>query len=163
MTNAISGCYPVHSGGYVVSSVTYTGCGAGYTNWSYPTVTNAGTIYNNVTPIIVNNYQTTKITIPGQNPTDILSIYSDGQIEWYGSLNKCAEQFINVVGYHIDRTAVAEHAMAKSYRKAIERCLRQIKQMSKEEFIIMLEKEVDVRMSKAVLMSLMDEENEPDE
>ena len=77
--------------------------------------------------------------------------------ERYYPLSKNVEAFVNALCFNIDKATAGENALARLYRKAIERCLRQIKKMSKEEFIAMLENEVDARMSKAVLISLMEE------
>ena len=96
------------------------------------------------------------VSISGETGT-LLSIHHDGQVEWTGPLSKNVEAFVTALCFNIDKATAGENALARIYRKAIERCLRQIKKMSKEEFIAMLENEVDARMSKAVLISLMEE------
>jgi hypothetical protein len=87
-----------------------------------------------------------------------LTISPDGQIEWSGPASKAAEHFLTALGHVIDCSTSGKRALAKSYRLAIERCLRQAKRMSHEDFIVMLEKEVATRQSKAVWMTLCEDE-----
>lgn len=156
----------VHNGGYVASTVTLSNSGTVYTPTitNYGAITNTGAIYtagtittlpNCNTGITLATYQpATAITLTGSNSETLLTIHKDGTVEWTGPLSKNADAFVNAVGYSIDKNAAGEQAMAKSYRKAIERCLRQIKTMSKEDFIAALEQEVETRMSKAVWQEL---------
>lgn len=153
----------VPNGGYSVG-VNVAGTLAGNYTWpnnfgNYNVISNTGALYPNTilgTNSLQQNITTSAITINGSTGT-ALSIYYDGRVEWTGPLSKNAEAFVNAVSFNIDKNAAGENALARSYRKAIERCLRQIKTMSKEEFIAMLETEVEARMSKAVLMALMEE------
>jgi len=125
-------------------------------NWH--SITNTGAIYSAsaITTGGINLQQVhpvTALTIGGQDGT-LLDIRYDGRVEWKGPLSKNADAFVKAVEYAVDKNAAGEQAIAKSYRKAIERCLRQIKTMDKEQFISMLEQEVATRMSKAVWQEL---------
>lgn len=159
MSNLIATCSNVSNGGYIVSSVTSTGYGTGYTNYPWPPyVTNYGAICTAGTVAASSIHSmTSAITITGVDQKSVLHIYTDGRVEWNGSLTKCATQFVKVIEHTIDVHAASKRALAKSYRLAIERCLRQVKQMSNDDFIAMLENELDVRMRKAVLMCLTDD------
>ena len=104
----------------------------------------------------------TGFCVAGNNGT-LLNIHPDGRVEWTGPLSKNAAAFVKAIGWNIDKKAAGEHALAKSYRKAIERCLRQIKNMSKEDFIAVLETEVDTRIGKAVWHELSKNDEATDE
>ena len=143
----------VTNGGYAIPSVTLTSTGSGYTIPSTGTIANPGAIYTAGTISTSQLYQPTLLTMSGQNGT-LLTIHYDGRIEWNGPLSKNVEMFLKSLEHNIDKYAAGEQALAKSYRKAIERCLRQIKKMDKDEFISMLERELDARLSKALWQEL---------
>ena len=156
-------CNTVPNGGYLSQGVTLPNSGSGYyytptMNGTYAPVTNTGTIYTSTSVgTWVNstgtNTNTLSLTISGGDGA-LLTIDADGTVTWKGSLTQNAKALVNAIGYNIDKVTAGEQAMAKSYRKAVERCLRQIKTMSKEDFIEMLEQEVKTRLSKAVWQEL---------
>jgi hypothetical protein len=86
----------------------------------------------------------------------VLKIHNDGKIEYTGKPSVAAEAFLKAFGSNIDINAAGKLALEKTYRRAIERCLTQAKSMSHDDFIAMLENELDTRKSKAVLMRLQE-------
>jgi hypothetical protein len=79
-----------------------------------------------------------------------LTISNSGEVEWSGPLSKNAERFIASVASNIDLQAAGKRALANHYTTVLERCLRQIKSMDKEEYIKLLENELAARKSQAV-------------
>jgi hypothetical protein len=148
------------------SNLTNTNLGA-YANQNIAIGHGVNNIYNTGTLVagiglgqINNPHQpNSAITISAEGGV-MLNIHHDGRVEWTGPLSKNATAFVNVVGAYIDKDAAGKLALAKSYRRAIERCLQQIKQMDKDEFIAMLEKEVEIRKSKAVWQELSQVDDE---
>ena len=118
----------------------------------------------------ISNITTTTLTT---NPTlmvlinssgeKVLMISNNGDITVNGSPNEAAQIFLKVLSHHIDKEAAGKAALARSYKRAIQRCLRQIKSMDKEEFIALLETEIDNRNSKAVLLRLQEPLEEAEE
>jgi hypothetical protein len=153
----------VHNGGYSLPTITISTPITGYTsnittNYSnYSAITNTGAIYTGgAVPPGVSMHSSQLITgicVAGNNGI-LLNIHPDGRVEWTGPLSKNADAFVKAVEYAIDKKMASEQSMARRYRKAIERCLQQIKTMSKEDFIAVLEKEVETRTSKAVWQEL---------
>ena len=65
---------------------------------------------------------------------------------------------------YIDLQATGKRALSKHYTTVLERCLRQIKSMDKEEYISRLENEIASRKSRAVwdILCENDEDGEID-
>jgi hypothetical protein len=122
-------------------------------------VTTAGTGYT-MQPISIgpSNYRPFNIMQISGDDGSLLTISKDGEVTWTGSANKASRSFVNMVSHQLDVIATGEMALARSYRRAIERCLRQAKSMDHDEFIAVLENEVQTRLSKSVLMSLRENE-----
>lgn len=139
----------------------------------YTTVSNSShthNVYNNsvyTTSGTSVNQNFTISTIPAaiyiQHPSThlpALTIHYDGRIEYTGKPSQAAEAFYKALGSNIDINTAGKRALEKTYRRAIERCLRQARSMSHEDFITMLENELDTRTGKAVLMRLTEEESD---
>ena len=163
----------VNNEGYSLPTLTISTPVTGYTSsvttnyGNYSAITNTGAIYTAGTLALgVGGVQSSQLVtgfcVAGNNGT-LLNIHPDGRVEWTGPLSKNAAAFVKAIGWNIDKKAAGEHALAKSYRKAIERCLRQIKNMSIEDFIAVLETEVDTRISKAVWHELSKNDEATDE
>jgi len=133
-------------------------------NWG--TITNTGTLTTSGTITLTaisntsfyNQSSAFMITGPGDKP--LLTINYDGTIEWSGSLNTAVNQFLNTVSFNLDKQLAKETVLLRTYRRALERCLRQIKSMDKEEFISLLELEIDNRLGKEVLLILSEEDQD---
>ena len=120
------------------------------------TITSTGTGYTVPGSVSIMPYQPPKRTalvLSGENG-EVLSISSDGTIEWKGKPSKAAEILIRTVGGHLDKIVIGKQAMERSYRRGIEKCLRMAREMDHDAFIDMLEQELQARTSKAVLMEL---------
>jgi hypothetical protein len=125
------------------------------------TITSAGTGYTVPGSVSVITYQPPKrsaLVLSGENG-EVLSISSDGMIEWKGKPSKAAEILIRTFGGHLDNTVIGKQAMERSYRRGIEKCLRMAREMDHDAFIDMLERELQTRTSKAVLMELRRDED----
>lgn len=112
------------------------------------------------TPPIVSTQQVAAIQI--SNPVTanpVIIIHQDGSVEYFGKPSEAADTFFKALGHLIDLKAAGTLALEKTYRRAIERCLNQSKSMSHEDFVAMLENELEVRNSKAVLMRLSEDDS----
>ena len=91
-----------------------------------------------------------------------LTISNSGEVEWSGPLSKNVERFIASMCSNIDLQATGKRALSKHYTTVLERCLRQIKSMDKEEYIKLLENELAARKSRAVwdILCESDEDSE---
>jgi len=118
------------------------------------------TIYTGTgNPFAVATAPPTAIQINSQTTSEpILKIHQDGRIEYSGKPSEAADAFYKSLCGSIDIKAAGELALEKTYRRAIKRCLNQAKSMSHEDFIAMLETELETRNSKAVLMRLTEDE-----
>ena len=147
-----------------VTSVNVCNSGAGYrANTTAGNMRVSGAVGGSISGIVGGLYGTPNITLTPTlmtllNPfgEKVLTISSNGDVTVKGSTNEAAKIFLNVLSHHIDKEAAGKAALARSYKRAIQRCLRQIKSMNKEEFIALLETEIDNRNSKAVLLYLQE-------
>ena len=142
-----SSCVTSITASNVINSVTLTNHGVGYT--SQPAISTNITL-NTYTPC------STLITLTDSNSNPVLEISNDGEIKFNGLPSKAADQFIKSLCSSIDIVTAGKLALGKTYRKAIDKCLKQARSMTKEEYIAALEKELKTRTSKAVLLSLKD-------
>ena len=122
------------------------------------TITNGGSGYNG-SPLVTfsSSAKPSLITISAAGG-NVLEITAKGDIKYTGRPSKAADAFVKTLSGSIDINTIGPAAMARSYRKAIERCLRDAQRMGREEFIAMLENELQTRYSKAVLASLKEDE-----
>lgn len=122
-------------------------------------------LYNTSSTIIsgslnINTTSNAALVINSQTGQSTLTLHYDGRIEYTGKPSQASEAFLKSVASHIDLKAAGKLALEKSYRKTIERCLQQAKSMTQEEFITLLEKELETRNSKAVIMRLTEDESD---
>ena len=91
-----------------------------------------------------------------------LTISNSGEVEWSGPLSKNVERFIASVTANINLQATGKRVLSNHYTTVLERCLRQIKSMDKEEYIKLLENELAARKSRAVwdILCESDEDSE---
>lgn len=90
---------------------------------------------------------------------NVLTISADGDINYFGPPSNAARKFISAFKGHLDLTVVGNRAMSRSYKRALERCLRDIRNLTKEEFIELLENELLARESKEVWQTLTEKED----
>lgn len=133
----------------------------GYTYTSNPSY-NWNNIYN--TGIITTTHPVNHAFHISHGSDWHLTISNSGEVEWTGPLSKNAERFIASVASNIDLQAVGKRALSNHYTTVLERCLRQIKSMDKEEYISRLENEIAARKSRAVwdILCENDEDGEID-
>ena len=118
-------------------------------NWNWNTLTTQSFSISTAAPAAIQINSTS-------NGDPVLKIHQDGRIEYSCKPSAAAESFIKALGGNIDLKAAGKFALEKTYRRAIKRCLNQAKSMSHDDFIAMLENELDARNSKAVVMRLQD-------
>lgn len=108
----------------------------------------------------INTSSNAAIVINSQTGKASLTVHYDGTIEYTGKPSEASAAFFKSLSGHIDLKAAGTLALEKTYRRAIKRCLKQAKSMSHEDFIALLEKELDTRNSKAVIIRLTEEETD---
>ena len=118
-----------------------------------------GSFVSSTHNITINTAPPSAICISDPSTTrPVLTIHYDGRIEYAGKPSAAANAFYKSLCSSIDIKAAGKRALEKTYRRAIKRCLNQAKTMSREDFIVMLEKELDARTSKAVLNTLTEDD-----
>lgn len=122
--------------------------------YSSSSITSTGTLNINTTPPAA-----IQISNPSTNLPSV-TIHHDGRVEYVGKPSEAAEAFYKALGSNINMKAAGKRALEKTYRRAIERCLNKAKSMTHEELIASLEKELDARNSKAVMMRLTEEDGD---
>ena len=135
-----------------VCSITITSRGTGYTTTPVVSLT---TPIGLATPTIHS-----ALTILNSYNEPLLMISRHGDIKFNGPPSQAADRLLQSLGGAIDRAAAGKLAMDRSYRRAIEKCLRLAQRMEKDEYIAMLEQELQTRQNNSVLMALRDIEEE---
>jgi len=118
--------------------------------WSNLSITSS-TTFN------INTVTNAALVINNRAGGAVLTIHYDGQIEYTGKPSEASETFLKSLSGHIDLKAAGTRALENTYRRTINRCLNQARSMSHEDFIAMLEKELEARNSKAVLKMLTED------
>ena len=136
-----------------INTVNLTNWGTGYT--SQPMVSLSALAVSSMY-----SQPPTALTITNDKNETVLSISRQGEIEFNGPPSKAADKFLKSFGSHLDNVVVGKLAQARTYRRAIEKCLNNARNMTKEEYIALLEEELQARNSKAVLEALKDDNYE---
>lgn len=153
-----------------VTTVNIVSTGSGYIH--SPTITSVGTGANGsigynqslTGSTGATGYQRNCLfSINDINNNEIFKIDNNGVLTYNGPPGKAAKSFIKLLSYYIDKETVSNAALARSYKRGVEKCLRQIKSMSKEEFIALLEKEIDNRTCNEMLLYLKESPEETEE
>lgn len=87
----------------------------------------------------------------------ILEILFDGQVKWSGPPSQGSRLLLKSLRSVIDLDSVGDAAAERIYRRAIEKCLNMARSMDRDEFIDQLDRELQTRISKAVLLELKNE------
>jgi hypothetical protein len=139
--NTHSSWATVQNGGYTVS----------HSSSPY-NIVNGGNI-SSAGMLTINTLPPPTIQITGVDYS--LTISHTGEISWTGSLSKSTQHFIKSFAANIDIETAGKVALAKTYKRAVEHCLKTIQSMDKDDAISALKNEIDARMSHLVIESLM--------
>lgn len=131
--------------------------GSGGSSWNGNNTFGNGTFLGSSYPTAYSMHTDPNLAIfviSSSDGKEVFSISGDGEVKITDSPSKITKALQNSMSFNFDKKAIGEKALAKIYKKAIERCLRQIKRMDKDEFIAMLETEIETRTAKEMLMYL---------
>lgn len=85
----------------------------------------------------------------------IFSISTHGEVEWHlNQPNKAADKLVTSIQGMIDMKSAGEMAMAKSYLRGVEKCLKLAETLTHSELISALQTEVEHRNSKLTWTAL---------
>jgi len=120
------------------------------------TITNAGSGYTVGSSLIMRMHQpTTALQINNDFGETIFSVSMQGEVKWHlNKPNEGATRLVNSLQNCIDISAAGKMAMARSYLRGIEKCLRLAKTMTHEELIAALETEIEQRENKLTWQAL---------
>lgn len=163
---------------YLVNPIT-TATTATTTVTPYPALTGTGTVTTSVSPVLshvttnwwnmntassmpitINTTTCAALVVQSSTSDAVLTVHYDGRIEYTGKPSAASDAFIKSCCAHIDLKAAGKLALEKTYRRAVEHCLKHAKSMSYEDFIDMLENELSTRTSKAAWMRLSESDTE---
>lgn len=141
--------YSVNNAGATgpIGNVTVTNTGSGYT--ALPTFTS-----NNLSVISQSTYPA--LTISNNNGSALLNINTDGTVIWEGPPSKGSTALLKSLGGLIDLKSAGNRAMATSYLRGLEKCLRLAESMDYASFVNELREEIEVRQSKLTVGALLE-------
>ena len=128
-------------------------------NINYLNINNtAGYSYSPIITINSIGSLTPLLTLTGTDGS-LLNVQANGTVNWTGSPNRATASLVTMLQTHIDVAVVSEHALARSYLRAVKKCLRLAKNTDHSQLIEMLEKEIDTRESQTTLMFLKQDDD----
>jgi hypothetical protein len=89
---------------------------------------------------------------------EILRITADGDVKWSGKPSKAADVFMTILGNAIDSKAATAGMRQRTYERACRSILSKAKAMNRDELIDFLERSLQNRSQKRVLLTLQDED-----
>ena len=117
------------------------------------------TIYMPYLPVTHNTVTVNAMTVTTVDGAT-LQICSNGDIKWSGSMLSAAKQLVNSLQHVVDSNRISKHAMARSYMRGVEKCLRLAKTMDKDQLIARLEEELENRESHVTLLHMRHDDEE---
>jgi len=87
-------------------------------------------------------------------------ITSSGEVKFFKTPNEATRKFITLCEHHIDKKAAGINAIQRSYRRGVEKCLRLARTMEKDQLILLLEQEINVRLGSEMMQLLRKEGKE---
>lgn len=89
-----------------------------------------------------------------------LVITNSGEIKFFKTPNEATRKFMTLCEHHIDKKAAGINAIQRSYRRGVEKCLRLARTMEKDQLILLLEQEINVRLGSEMMQLLRKEGKE---
>lgn len=106
-------------------------------------------------PTATVKHNTSFISVNNNNNKEVMRITADGNVEWYGKPSEAAESLRRVLENLVDER-IKPSTRQRMYSNACRSILSRIKDMDKEEIIVFLERSIEHREGKAVLMALQE-------
>lgn len=140
-----------------------TGLGQGVI-YNYGNLTTTGVVstysYSGTLNLTTTTYREFAFQLKDSSNQTLLDITNAGEIRFHGKPSKAARQLVGLCQYQIDEKTAGVQAMQRSYRRAVEKCLKLARTMEKDQLIELLEQEINVRLASEMMMLLKEKETE---
>lgn len=100
------------------------------------------------------------LTITNDLGETTMVITSSGEVKFFKTPNEATRKFMTLCEHHIDKKAAGINAIQRSYRRGVEKCLRLARTMEKDQLILLLEQEINVRLGSEMMQLLRKEGKE---